>query len=352
MIRFSVFKKDLIEKQLKLYDLLKQHNHKVKQMEINGTEYSKNSENDLEDDDDDDEMSEISETPSSSEHESDVDYKLNDRSFKTKSPALNISSITSAEKLVCDYCNLTFKAKQGLVRHVQAHLDMSPTKRRVYPFKCNVCNFSSNSKAKLSMHKTRHHKIIKKDKTYIIKRAHEISNKIPTGRFKCFCGVFFETRRSLQSHRARRHGSLNKCNFGCANLRFPTTGEWIRHVRSSHPSFENECLQMVNANKTNEWYTEIKEDEKILCTKCDFEASDIDILTRHNQTIHENGKVECVECFKLFANSTSLRMHINTIHREIRKFQCPKCESSFKQHVHLKEHMIGVHKILSKVIPN
>jgi len=390
-----VFKKDLIEKQQKLYSLLKHHNQSLTEtdedFEIVGSDEDNNNldENEYEVD----QMGSISESFTESEdleeeeedvdsdHSSDNDFKV--RGLKLPQPFTSEIAIEDPKLLVCDYCHSTFAKKQGLIKHVQSHVGNEKG-----DWQCDVCDFSTTSRNRLITHKKQFHteynvtknnyvgqgkvrdntksirsvKIKKRAKkpstsesipvkkqeakmpnpikeqpkedeemevhekekqTEVENQRYKSSKNTVSVRYRCFCGAPFAKKNSCDSHRNRKHGSLKKCNYGCGTT-FDTIGEWIRHIRDLHPSYEGECLKMVTASKTNVWYTVIKENdsqvEDLTCQKCSYIASDKADLVVHYQQKHNNadGKVECTECFKLFVSNNTLRMHIQTVHNEIR----------------------------------
>lgn len=165
---------------------------------------------------DDDEMDEEDEeeltteelTTSDDDDDKDQDFKIVN-ALPRKSTTINkkpkISFITSITpeptQFTCDFCYMSFKAKQGLTRHVQSHIEFST------PWVCGVddCSFAASSKIKLNMHKLNEHDIpiplTKADNTPERKTA-EV--KLKGGRgigFTCFCGVSFETLMSLRAHK-------------------------------------------------------------------------------------------------------------------------------------------------------
>lgn len=404
LLRFSVFKKDLIEKQLKLYSLLKQHNQNLNETDedfeiITSDEDNNNlDENDFLDEID--HMGSVSENYTESEeseeeddvksdHSSDNDFQV--KGIKFINPFAPPNEVEESKLLICDYCNSTFAKKQGLIKHVQSHAD-----NKNGDWQCDVCSFSTTSRHRLISHKKQFHEDYNVSKNNYVGQGKVVDNTNPTttkkrvkkstitsestptkksdfkmpnpiqnlpreeemnikpkkeketskepeklnekpknvkvsktkkkshiGRFRCFCGAPFECKKSVHSHRNRKHGSIKKCNYGCGII-FESIGEWIRHIRDLHPNYESECLKMVIASKTNVWYTEVKENnsqvEDLACQKCSYIAADKGDLVTHYQEKHNNleGKVECTECFKLFVSNNSLRTHIQTVHNDIR----------------------------------
>lgn len=139
--------------------------------------------------------------------EKDEDFSLKSfsvKSFKSrpkKPEPLNVTS-PPVGKFICDYCTVTFKAKQGLTRHVQSHIKNS------VPWKCNIekCNFAGSSRIKLSRHKFEAHNIpvsagrsseqMKKAKMEVKVEVEEEMKD-----FICFCGLKFKSMFSLRAHK-------------------------------------------------------------------------------------------------------------------------------------------------------
>ena len=90
---------------------------------------------------------------------------------------------------------------------------------------------------------------------------------------------------------------------------------------------------------------ENSDESKVLkCTKCDEGFSTLVDLAYHQNSAHakSGGKHQCPSCMKSFANSTKLRIHIETVH-EKKKVKCPLCESIVLKHG-LRNHMSVAHQ--------
>lgn len=149
-----------------------------------------------------------------SDDDKDQDFLIVRANGRTKtkpipSKTIKLSSSTVsdelAEKFTCDYCQQTFKAKQGLTRHVQSHIENS------VPWKCNTieCDYATSSKIKLNQHKYELHAIpiplpkgvntVAGDK----KKLPEIVTPpvIVVPDYSCFCGAAFNSMFSLRAHK-------------------------------------------------------------------------------------------------------------------------------------------------------
>lgn len=282
---------------------------------------------------------------------------------------------------ICDYCNSSFKAKQGLTRHVQSHINLS------VPWKCDLvgCDFAVSSKIKLNLHKLDVHcvPIAKTDsamKKALMKRPLQTQKALA-----CFCGASFPTPFSLRAHKNRMHGRKNKCIYGCVNVQYVKSGHFLRHIQFKHPEKLEECLKQTDGYLTK-FNSALMNDTKIEilnCDNCDFKTLKKSALKVHIQT-HlpdvERSKFECKKCHKLFTRATSLRIHEMThedttirktnslksisahykqlsdrsalLHGKVKtkKFRCSICDRSFLKRFALQCHQRRAHKLAPQVL--
>lgn len=297
LLRFSVWKKELIEKQQTLYKLLNQLNANEMDMsdgEINDTEISDEDElsttehddevsskelNDISENQVDEESSEEEEPDDaqiSSEHEPDSDFELSlhHRRIKNKPNSLKNNDLR------CGICNTSFLARQGLVRHL----------------------------AFCKPNKVAGRKVVRKQKQVINKDA----------KYRCFCNKRFISYRALNIHRTRKHGKHTNMSWDMIE----TEQNDNNNVRST-----SSMIKVGNNSKaklTNNSSPSKKINQSVKCNYCPYRAEDKRTLNYHVRANHENSnskilsKLECDECFKLFSTTTALRMHIVTVHRDIR----------------------------------
>lgn len=137
-----------------------------------------------------------------SDDEKDQDFLIvsANENFKLKCDDETKPEIAKKGQFTCDYCLKFFKAKQGLTRHVQSHIENS------VPWKCGEinCDFSAKSKNKLNTHKTAH-KIespLQENTTAVAAEITQVKIEDKHEKeFICFCGASFEFVRSLCAHK-------------------------------------------------------------------------------------------------------------------------------------------------------
>lgn len=394
LLRFSVFKKDLIEvnfdihfidfksdlnfyrchgylfnldsisifqKQQRLNELLRHHDEKKnlrkgisKISNVKVILISDEEEKDYQEEVEEDDESIISEFSSSdSDDDQDQDFSIFRPIIREQAkPAVTLTQALTAvsspvlKEYICDYCQHSFKAKQGLTRHVQSHLDVST------PWKCNQndCIFAASSKKKLIVHKFYSHKTpLPINKTDYLEKRNVKSSRTGTD-FICFCGTSFVSMFSLRAHKNRLHRNKNKCIFGCKNVQYVKTGHFLRHVKTKHPEMYNQVAKNLQAIKSTKSTPE--NDEGAIsysydCDQCDFTTEKKASLKSHVKShlpYDVREKFECDKCNKMFTRASSLRVHRQTIHEKIRRYKCSKCPLlSFKQQGHLSDHIALKH---------
>ena len=123
---------------------------------------------------------------------------------------------------------------------------------------------------------------------------------------------------------------------------------------SSFPSTINRIAAERHA-KTHGMHKKRKRD-RILSYKCSFceekfrtKRANIE----HYQTKHcEKGlrRITCTKCLKCFDDTASLKLHIKTVHLELKGYQCDQCEKTFRDlyslNIHIQSHS-EVHHLCS-----
>ena len=67
-------------------------------------------------------------------------------------------------------------------------------------------------------------------------------------------------------------------------------------------------------------------------------------LKQHIDAVHKKMKPhQCQICAKKFSQNTHLKGHINSVHNTDRPFECKICAKRFSQNTHLKGHINSVH---------
>ena len=80
------------------------------------------------------------------------------------------------------------------------------------------------------------------------------------------------------------------------------------------------------------------------CNVCPYEGRNKDSLRGHIKNKHKRTKeeVDCKLCHQIFNHPTSLKCHLNTIHRKIR-YKCNLCDYEATQRGNLCAHKKSIH---------
>ena len=79
------------------------------------------------------------------------------------------------------------------------------------------------------------------------------------------------------------------------------------------------------------------------CTHCNNSYGRGFELKNHINNVHENLKLKCRFCDKMFA-TTRLNAHIREIHGKPKQYNCDICQKSLKRRSELKRHIDVVHE--------
>lgn len=289
MVRFSVWKKELIEKQQSLYKLLNKHTHNENLENLSDGEIGSNEESDytITENLSSDELNNKSEHNESSEdepddaqfaseHEPDSDFELSTHYKRREIKGFIASPDTSPKKtdLRCGVCGMEFLARQGLVRHE------------------SFCRPNKIAGRKFSNKK--------------------LKNANKEAKYRCFCNERFTSFRALNIHRTRKHGKHTNMSWDIVDN---NKGE--KNATSiSNNSKLSEATKTKSPTK--------KGDPFLKCNRCPYKTDSKKILKYHIRANHDDdnsnilSKLECEECFKLFSTTTALRMHVLTVHHDVR----------------------------------
>ena len=91
------------------------------------------------------------------------------------------------------------------------------------------------------------------------------------------------------------------------------------------------------------------------CDDCEFKTSSISLLTKHNETIHQNPTImrtrfSCDKCGFKTTSNVVLKTHIECNHKQkeakpSKRKACNICDKRFNKETNLKEHMNKQHNV-------
>jgi len=230
-------------------------------------------------------------------------------------------SIREGKRLKCIICDRTFSKKDSMDQHIQeAHEGVDCS------IKCNLCEFKCRTQAALKSHLFKNHGkseygmvCDKCDKTFACKKSLRIHiNSMHTGiRLYCnLCDFSAATKGNLKKHMKRDHEGLRyKCNL-CGSI-LSDVYHYKVHLETIHSKIGQESKILPSI-----FY---------MCYKCKKEFKNLDERQEHSKTC--NGKPKeakklppyCKLCKKMYSCQKSLRIHMESIHEDIKE-KCPLCD--------------------------
>ncbi|XP_041968146.1 zinc finger protein 287-like isoform X2 [Aricia agestis] len=66
-------------------------------------------------------------------------------------------------------------------------------------------------------------------------------------------------------------------------------------------------------------------------------------LKVHNKSMHTGGNYPCEICKKVYTTHQKHKNHVDTVHRMIKRFKCPKCSERFSEYFRRQKHLVEVH---------
>ena len=120
---------------------------------------------------------------------------------------------------------------------------------------------------------------------------------------------------------ARKRRKEGKNQFECDNCEYMSTSITLlnRHMHSVHKDKSEECGKENEQPILKSQLQSTQEDIQFKCDKCDYMSTSKTSLKRHVQSIHkaprESKRIECKECDKKFNKAETFNKHMKTVHR-------------------------------------
>ena len=129
--------------------------------------------------------------------------------------------------------------------------------------------------------------------------------------------------RLLQSNQYKRKSALNA------------------HTNSEHKGITYKCNQcdkeFTHSSNRSKHIKSVHQKTKYSCSLCAYQATVPGTLRTHQKSVHEGVKLPCPIC-GLKLQQRSLKAHIESQHKERKKYQCKSCDKQYKNLKVLKQH--------------
>ena len=100
------------------------------------------------------------------------------------------------------------------------------------------------------------------------------------------------------------------------------------------------CPEKFDNKSAFQVHEKLHSSAELVCYVCEKKYLDRYSLRYHLRTHGIGLQIRCELCGKNFTKQSRLQSHIDSIHKDIRKFSCPHCDKAFKAKPHLENHLL------------
>ncbi|XP_023328963.1 RE1-silencing transcription factor B isoform X2 [Eurytemora carolleeae] len=245
------------------------------------------------------------------------EFELDDEEFVDNLMDVNVLELYSVdgekedsqvkEKHKCDVCEFKTNLKRDLTIHRQTmHADSK--------YQCDVCEYSTLSERGMRRHQHSHngYRIMCDQCEYLAADLNTLNNHINSlhegSQYHCEqCSFTAKWERSVARHRETVHGD-RKNSFLCDQCDYKT---------SQHASLKRHIKVMHDEGGIIKQNARFVDGAKFSCDLCSFKAKWIRSVRRHKQAVHEGSKIfPCDRCEYKSTQSGTLKRHIKLVHQK------------------------------------
>ena len=230
----------------------------------------------------------------------------------------------------CDQCYKVFQSKDYLRQHKKIHTNL--------PVICDKCGKELSSQQKLRDHLKLVHNLYDIQKEDTIKKCDK-------------CDMEFEKPEEFNDHLKNCLDELKDIACNLCDSRWVSHLSLWQHIAVDHELIRHICdicgSVLTSSDGLRKHQNIVhKKIYKLVCHLCAKQLSSNSYLKSHMISVHgigEEQKFKCDQCDKSFCQKGHLKVHIATVHENVR-FHCDKCDKSFSQKDKLTLHMRSVHE--------
>ncbi|CRK95904.1 CLUMA_CG009350, isoform A [Clunio marinus] len=275
---------------------------------------------------------------------SDSDGKILKNGYTTKPRRIRYFNT----KFQCDICGKVMKTKANIARHMNTHKDL-----RTRYYHCQICESSFFDKHGLKTHvigvheKPKHLNCSLCRRTFRTERGLK-SHKLRPCRLPCeICGKSIG-KNGLKEHLNVMHFKIKPYECDICGKKFRSKTE-ITHHLNTHISLEHRTRDYQCDHCEASFFDKCglqrhtlnmhEKPEHLTCSLCSRTFKTEEGLKNHKLRPH---RLPCEVCGKSIGKN-ELRRHLNTVHFNIKPYQCNICGKKFGKKSHLTRH-VNTHK--------
>ena len=233
----------------------------------------------------------------------------------------SVEANKSQQEFSCNECDNKFDTIEKLKSHkISKHVTSK--------LNCKHCNFQGKTSAEMESH---------------IKTHSISSNSI----YICEDCNFQDVREeNILNHRIAKHAkhSCDKCDYQTSIELELKMHKLQVHGMNTKPLFQCDVCEFADNKDENVLNHKIANHSVKVCEMCEYESEDVQKLSDHIRTIHQQTKFTCNLCLIPFKTQTNLRDHIKSQHKPS-SFPCDYCGQKVDSLSSLDKHIEAYHRI-------
>ncbi|CAG2195054.1 KRAB [Mytilus edulis] len=255
-------------------------------------------------------------------------------------PCLYASHMYSQHRVVIDpkryplvQCNVQGCTYKSLSRNMKDHMRCHKYKKE--KLVCHVCGMEFTSEGGL--------------------RSHSSFHKEEEMKFKCKeCDKVFGWKHELRKHLAAEHKNFNLCHL--CSFKSKNKTSLIVHLHNRHKEPIPDNMKTFKCDACDFYcfypsYLKTHQQENhsdsldFQCTICPKKFKTKKSLRGHYNNTHGSNFFKCDKCSYTTRSQTTLQVHQQSTHSEVRPYTCHLCEYSCKLKGNLNSHLKNMHKL-------
>ncbi|CAG0881228.1 unnamed protein product [Cyprideis torosa] len=261
---------------------------------------------------------------------------------------------------VCECCGLHWSSKASCEKHEanekrekDARLEKESSKSE--EVKCPVCDKKCESKSTLNRHLESHNKtcpVCGKNLCSTTSLIWHMASHDPTKKVQCkICGILCSTKYVLKNHMLKHEEGTPKYQCDHCGQCFRQRCTFISHVKRHRPKAVNcsQCDKTFSSASTLRLHVQgvHQEARRYSCEICGLTFKYPAQIGRHRTSFHGTElRYKCHICGKGFKSWSNRYAHV-LIHSDLKPFECTVCGSGFPRKPKAIEHIREAHPEIS-----
>ncbi|XP_063371545.1 zinc finger protein 484-like [Cydia amplana] len=204
-------------------------------------------------------------------------------------------------------------------------------------FPCFYCRNIFDNLDQLKDHQNNEHKKSEAKKILSTYGAESLVVYVDVTNLKCsICQASIPNLNELKSHLTKTHGKKMHLEFTDRVIPFKLSESNVYECQLCGFSFETfgSIERHMNTHFRN-----------YVCKDCGTGFVTKYRLKVHIKSMHVGGSFPCEICKKVYTTQQKYKNHVDTVHKLVKRFKCPKCPERFSEYFRRQKHLVQIHNL-------